>query len=139
MGCGGRSATTQLVQISAKPMPAKQRVLGQDFHCPDCGLTLKKRKPGYFHVCPGERRIEYQELRRSKCDQCEHAKENVCVKYQEIHPDRDCFIDTGVKIPWAACPERKWSRVMVQCVQCGRTVFNADGVRDCTYCGWPVG
>jgi hypothetical protein len=44
------------------------------------------------------------------CNKCPFNVNRVCQSYKLIHPDRECNIDYGVKLPHAACPELLWKK-----------------------------
>lgn len=155
MACASRSnqASPQVVQIGVAatgspitraatlPTPATPPDKAQDFHCGDCGLTLIRRSEHYRHNCGGIpshlSQLGYQAERADECGQCEFAADNVCLKYKAQHPDRDCRIDIGIKIPYARCPVGKWDRRMIQCPRCTRVLFDPDqSPTRCRYCGW---
>lgn len=145
MGCGGakRSTEKQVVQIGvtgSKSLPVSKRkptVVG-DFHCGVCGLTLKNRRPDYYHNCQGPRPIAYQQERLAKCNECKFNVGDVCQVYKGMHPERDAIISIGVTMSFAACPIGQWDRKQIDCPSCSCRLFDANGVTSCKYCGWAL-
>jgi len=75
----------------------------------------------------------WQTSRQATCNRCPYNTDGVCVLYQLHHPDRDCVIDVGVTLPYAACPAGLWPRVEWTC-DCGTITKNETGVTKCDSC-----
>lgn len=114
---------TERVVISPKP-PVPIHV------CAECGY----KGPHLKHTCKPESKVGFVETRKSWCARCRYSKDNVCLNYKTLHPERDCFIDVGVAIPNAACPAKFWPRVLLVCKVCGESTFDENGVYQCKKC-----
>lgn len=131
MPCGG-SNRSEPIQIT---IPSRDKPLHGDWHCPDCGVILERRSKYYKHHCQGVQDVPYQRDRQRTCDQCEYSVDDVCVEYKRLHPDRDCRITVGVRIPYAQCPAGKWLAIQRDCNLCGRRTVNLSGIDHCRWCG----
>jgi hypothetical protein len=130
MPCGGgtpRPKPNQIVQIAVKRTAAKKLI---DHHCDKCPYV----GPHEQHVCKPHNRIAWQETRQATCNRCPYNTDGVCVLYQLHHPDRDCVIDVGVTLPYAACPAGLWPRVEWTCSACGTLTQDESGVTKCDSC-----
>lgn len=140
MGCNEKAvfqiSSAKNLRTIGSHANAQPVVITHDFHCPDCGVTLARRGKDYRHLCSGKQPVQYQINRQAICDECEHSEGNVCLEYKRLHPDRNCKISIGVKMPYAGCPVGKWPKVLMQCPACERAIFDEAGVTRCRYCNW---
>lgn len=157
MGCGDPRPRKTMVQLEVKRKPRASVLPGTivevqhptapeprelppidsgDFHCGDCGLTLRYRDRTYHHRCRGQIPIEYQQERQALCDGCMFASNNgVCIEFQSRHPTKPAVISVGVRMARAACPIGLWPKLEADCPSCGRNNFSATGLVSCRYCG----
>lgn len=151
MGCKGNKKKSKVVyDINAQRTPQRieqQRIIKPsgptDYHCPECGFVLTGRKQGTIcHRCSSQKYPEnlvYQELRQKECGNCIHNIDNVCVQLKEIHPERECKVDVGIKMPEAACPLSVWGKVGIICKECNALTFDGHTKpTKCKYCGVSV-
>lgn len=127
------TAKTRIHRERAKPIV-------ECFHCVTCGIFLRNRAPGYAHICPGPRPIEYQTRRKAICyGGCRHNVNGVCelVRAKELAKgnDKPGLIVTGVAMPMVRCPIGAWPAVTVHCPACQRLNSDPQGPRICRYCG----
>lgn len=138
MGCPGRRLPPSgtIVQIERKPRaerPKPDKVLRKiiDHHCDLCGYV----GPHPQHVCT-PKQVAWQETRQAMCNRCPYSRNDVCTLYKSLHPDRDCVISVGIKMPFAWCPAGLWQRTELTCPECESVTFDGKGVHKCKSCGW---
>lgn len=137
MGCGSKKILNgdekNPVQLSPKKKEKKQELTKQTkvlFHCEVCGKT----SPNKLHTCSKTKPVSYQETRKAWCSNCNYNEQGICTLYKSLHPERDCVIETGIKIPEAACPASLWPKVLFKCKDCGSITFDENGVFACSIC-----
>lgn len=137
MGCASQeqrlaAAAQNLVQISKRKRVEAVAPKRVDFHCSVCGHVGPHRE----HSCPGERELSYVIDRAHHCDGCRYREGEICTLEKSVHPDRECSIPKGIRIPEAYCKAGNWDRVQFNCPECGSVTFNEMGANRCKNCGF---
>jgi hypothetical protein len=107
----------------------------QDFFCTECGVVRRNRREDYHHRCSGKTELPYVSQRSLHCETCSENHNGICAAEKAAHPERDCVIEKGVRMPYAGCRLGHWPKIVSTCGKCGRQNVDLQGVQGCRFCG----
>lgn len=121
--------------IGFRRPPLETKGMRQDFFCQRCGTVSRNQLAEPPHDCVATS-VKFIEQRTAICGHCQHNVDRVCTRYKQIHPERDCLVSVGVRMPFVSCPAGRWRKQSLKCPNCGRHSMLAGREVICRFCKW---